>query len=113
MDRYPLISPDEAEDAVDYGYTEVMVDKDEDLTAWVGADDDAQLWLNDRMVWRGGSAGKGWFFERIYSCYDDDVRDYNLSEGRRTVHFRKGRNTLFFKLSNGPTRLLFSLVLTT
>jgi hypothetical protein len=40
------------------------------------------------------------------------VRDYNLSEGKRTVHFRKGRNKLFFKLSNGPTRLFFSLVLT-
>lgn len=112
MDRYPLIPPDEAEDAVYYGYTEVMVDRDEDLTAWIGADDDAQLWLNDRLVWAGGSIDKGWFFGRIYETYDDDVRNYNLSEGKRTVHFRKGRNKLFFKLSNGPTRLFFSLVLT-
>lgn len=89
-----------------------MVDRDEDLTAWIGADDDAQLWLNDRLVWAGGSIDKGWFFGRIYETSDDDVRNYNLSEGKRTVHFRKGRNKLFFKLSNGPTRLFFSLVLT-
>jgi hypothetical protein len=29
-----------------------------------------------------------------------------------TVHFRKGRNKLFFKLSNGPNKAFLSMVLT-
>jgi hypothetical protein len=112
MTHYPLMPPVQAEDAVYYGYTELMVDADQDLTIWVGADDDAQLWLNDRLVWEGGNVNKDWFFGRIYETRNTYVRDYNLSEGKRVVHFRKGRNKLFFKLSNGPTRLFFSLVLT-
>jgi len=112
MARYPLIPPVPAEDAVYYGYTELMIDADQDLTIWVGADDDAQLWLNDRLVWKGGDVAKDSFFGQFYLTRNTYVRDYNLSEGKRTVHFRKGRNKLFFKLSNGPTRLFFSLVLT-
>ena len=112
MARYPLIPPVPAEDAVYYGYTELMIDADQDLTIWVGADDDAQLWLNDRLVWKGGDVAKDSFFGQFYLTKNTYVRDYNLSEGKRTVHFRKGRNKLFFKLSNGPTRLFFSLVLT-
>jgi hypothetical protein len=112
MARYPLIPPVPAEDAVYYGYTELMLDAEQDLTIWVGADDDAQLWLNDRLVWKGGNVDKDSFFGQIYETRNTYVRDYNLNEGRRVVHFRKGRNKLFFKLSNGPTRLFFSLVLT-
>lgn len=112
MARYPLIPPVPAEDAVYYGYTELKIDADQDLTIWVGADDDAQLWLNDRLVWKGGDVAKDSFFGQFYLTKNTYVRDYNLSEGKRTVHFRKGRNKLFFKLSNGPTRLFFSLVLT-
>lgn len=112
MARYPLMPPVPAEDAVYYGYTELMLDAEQDLTIWVGADDDAQLWLNDRLVWEGGNVDKDSFFGQVYETKNTYVRDYNLSEGRRVVHFRKGRNKLFFKLSNGPTRLFFSLVLT-
>jgi hypothetical protein len=112
MARYPLIPPVSAEDAVYYGYTELMIAADQDLTIWVGADDDAQLWLNDRLVWEGGNVNKESFFGQVYETRNTYVRDYNLSEGRRVVHFRKGRNKLFFKLSNGPTRIFFSLVLT-
>ena len=112
MAHYPLIPPVPAEDAVYYGYTELMVDADQDLAIWVGADDDAQLWLNDRLVWEGGNVDKASFFNQVYETRNSYVRDYNLNEGKRVVHFRKGRNKLFFKLSNGPTRLFFSLVLT-
>jgi hypothetical protein len=112
MARYPLMPPVQAEDAVYYGYTELMIDAEQDLTIWVGADDDAQLWLNDRLVWEGGNVNKDWFFGQVYETRNTFVRDFNLSEGKRTVHFRKGRNKLFFKLSNGPTRIFFSLVLT-
>lgn len=109
---YPLMPLAHAEDAVWYGYTELMMDQDRDLTIWVGADDDAQLWLNDRLVWKGGNVDKMWFFGAVYDSENTYVRDYNLTEGRRVVHFRKGRNKLFFRLSNGPTRVFFSLVLT-
>jgi hypothetical protein len=112
MARYPLVPPDSAEDAVYYGYTEMMMDADQDMTIWVGADDDAQLWLNDRLVWEGGNVNKEWFFGQIYETRNTYVPNYNLSEGKRVVHFRKGRNKLFFKLSNGPTRVFFSLVVT-
>jgi len=112
MAHYPLEPPVHAEDAVYYGYTELMLDAEQDLTIWVGADDDAQLWLNDRLVWAGGNVNKDSFFGRVYETRNTFVRDYNLSEGKRVVHFRKGRNKLFFKLSNGPTRIFFSLVLT-
>ena len=112
MARYPLEPPVHAEDAVYYGYTELMLDAEQDLTIWVGADDDAQLWLNDRLVWKGGNVDKDSFFGQVYETRNTYVRDYNLNEGKRVVHFRKGRNKLFFKLSNGPTRIFFSLVLT-
>lgn len=109
---YPLVPADAAEDAVYYGYTELMMDREQDLTLWVGADDDAQVWLNDRQVWRGGNVNKEWFFGEIYETWNTYVRDYNLNEGKRTVHLRKGRNKLFFKLANGPTRVFLSMVLT-
>lgn len=110
--RYPLEPPVHAEDAVYYGYTELMLDAAQDLTIWVGADDDARLWLNDRLVWEGGNVNKDSFFGQVYETRNTFVRDYNLNEGKRVVRFRKGRNKLFFKLSNGPTRIFFSLVLT-
>lgn len=112
MARYPLNPSTESEDAVYYGYTELMVDAEQDLTLWVGADDDAQLWVNDRLVWTGGADNKRWFFGQAYGNWSAYVRAYNLTEGKRVVRFNKGRNKLFFKLSNGPTRLFFSLVLT-
>jgi hypothetical protein len=110
--NYPLIPPQPAEEAVYYGYTELMVDKEQDLTIWVGADDDAQLWLNDKLVWRGRNVAKGRFYREVYARDNTHGRDYNFTEGKRVVHFRRGRNKLFFKLSNGLGSLFFSLVLT-
>jgi len=110
--NYPLVPPQPAEEAVYYGYTELMVDKEQDLTIWVGANDDAQLWLNDRLVWRGRHVAKGPFYREVKDPDNHHARDYNFSEGKRVVHFRQGRNKLFFKLSNGLGSLFFSLVLT-
>jgi hypothetical protein len=104
--------PEQAEEAVYYGYTELMVDKEQDLTIWVGANDDAQLWLNDRLVWRGRNVAKASFYREVNDTDNNHGRDYNFSEGKRVVHFRQGRNKLFFKLSNGLGSLFFSLVLT-
>ncbi|MBP1204585.1 hypothetical protein JOD97_002627 [Duganella sp. 1411] len=109
---YPLVPPDPDEDAVYYGYTELMMDRDQDLTLWLGADDDAQVWVNDAQVWAGGNINKLWFWNVLYDVPNTHARDLNMTEGLRKVHFRKGRNKIFFKMANGPTRLFFSLVLT-
>lgn len=113
--RYPLVprgAEDEKENAVFYGYTEVIMDRDRDMLVWIGADDDASVKVNDRLIWKGGDSGKRWFYQSIYVSKNTYQRDYNRTEGQRVVRFRKGRNTVFFKLSNGPTRLFFSMVLT-
>jgi hypothetical protein len=88
------------------------MDREQDLTIWVGAHDDAQLWLNDRLVWRGRRVAKAGFYREVQDKNNTHGRDYNFSEGKRVVHFRPGRNKLFFKLSNGMGPLFFSLVLT-
>lgn len=108
---YPLIPPDPQEDSVYYGYTEVMMDTERELAVWIGADDDAQVWINDQLVWKGGNVNKRWFFQEIYDTGVDYSSAYNLNEGKVLVRFRRGRNKLFFKLSNGPTRTFFSMVL--
>ncbi len=109
---YPLVPLRPAGEAVYYGYTELMVDKEQDLTIWVGANDDAQLWLNDKLVWRGRSVAKALFYSEVNDSGKPHAGDYNFSEGKRVVHLRQGRNKLFFKLSNGLGSLFFSLVLT-
>jgi hypothetical protein len=109
---YPLVPPDSVEDSVYYGYTEVFVDEACDLVAWIGVDDDVQIYLNDRMVWRGGNIDKQWYFDAVFRRGTPYLRDYNRTEGLRVLHFNKGRNKIFFKLSNGPNYPFLSLVLT-
>jgi hypothetical protein len=111
-DSYPLVPPDFAEDAVYYGYTELMLDREQYLTMWIGADDDAQIWLNDEQVWAGGNINKTSFWRDLYDTRNTYTRDFNMTEGKRKVRFKKGRNKIFFKLANGPSRTFFSLVLT-
>jgi hypothetical protein len=109
---YPLTPPDAAEDAIYYGYTEVSVDEDCDLQAWFGADDDAQVWFNDRLVWPGGSVNLMRYLNAIWIADGSPLRDYNLTEGQRVLHFNKGRNKVLFKLSNGAQGTHLSFVLT-
>jgi hypothetical protein len=109
---YPLVPPDTVEDSVYYGYTEVFVDQACDLTAWIGVDDDVQIYLNDRMVWEGGNVNKRPYFDSVFNTRNTYLRDYNRTEGKRVLHFNKGRNRIFFKLSNGPNDPYLSMVLT-
>ena len=111
-DSYPLVPPDFAEDAVYYGYTELMSDQERHLTMWIGADDDAQVWLNDEKIWKGGNINKISFWRDLYDTRNTYASDFNMTEGKRKVRLRKGRNKIFFKLGNGPSRTFFSLVLT-
>lgn len=112
-DEYPLIPPHKAEDSVYYGYAELSLDREQDLTVWIGADDDAKVWLNGQVIWKGGDRGKQWFFDYVYNhtLRAPLTRQYNLSEGYTVARFKKGRNKVLFKLSNGPTRVFFSMVL--
>jgi hypothetical protein len=64
------------------------------------------------MEWKGGNVNKHSFFRQVYESGNDYKQPYNLNEGKVTVHFRKGRNKLFFKLSNGPNKAFLSMVLT-
>jgi hypothetical protein len=111
-ENYPLVPPDLAEDSVYYGYTEVFVDQACDLWAWIGVDDDAQIYLNERLVWEGGNVNKGSYFHAVFNTSNTYLRDYNRTEGKRLLHFNKGRNRIFFKMSNGPNNPFLSMVLT-
>lgn len=109
---YPLVPPDLVEDSVYYGYTEVFVDQACDLTAWIGVDDDVQIYLNGHRVWEGGNVNKQSYFDAIFNPNTTYLRDYNRTEGKRVLHFKQGRNKIFFKLSNGPNDPFLSMVLT-
>lgn len=111
---YPFVPPDLAEDAVYYGYTEMSLDKSQDLWMWCGADDDMQVWLNEHLVWAGGNIAKQNFFDTIYPNTNGYRKNWNLTEGKRLVPFQQGRNKLLFKLSNGPNRvgIFASIILT-
>jgi hypothetical protein len=113
-DEYPFVPPDGAEDAVYYGYTEVSMAQAQDVWMWCGADDDLQVWLNDHLVWTGGNIAKQNFFDKIYNQRNNFTTTWNLTEGKRLIHFKQGRNKLLFKLSNGPNRLgvFASIILT-
>jgi hypothetical protein len=110
--EYPFYPPDMAEDSVYYGYTEVSVDQACDLTAWIGVDDDVQIYFNDQLVWQGGNVSKRPYFDAIFNNRNTYLRDYNRTEGKRVLHFNKGRNRIFFKMSNGPNKAFLSMVLT-
>ncbi len=112
--EYPFVPPDREEDAVYYGYTEVLFAQAQDLWMWCGADDDMQLWLNQHLIWAGGNIAKQSFFDSIYLDGKHYRSQWNLTEAKRLVHFPQGRNKLLFKLSNGPNRvgIFASIVLT-
>lgn len=108
---YPLIPPDYAEQAIYYGHTEITSDRARDVWMALGADDDAKLWVNDRLVWTSGNQRKPWYTQGGVQSLKQDIQARNLIEERRLVHLRKGRNTLLFKLYNHPLDVFFSLVI--
>ncbi|UPG88921.1 hypothetical protein L2Y96_16155 [Luteibacter aegosomaticola] len=108
--EYPLFLPDPAESAIYYGYTELSLDRDMEIWAWIGADDDAKLWVDDQLVWKGGAPVKPWFMVDARSMRRE-IADYNLSEGKVRLRLSAGRHRLLFKLYNGSQVMFFSLVL--
>jgi hypothetical protein len=107
---YPIIPPSAEENAIYYGYAEVNMERARDLTVWVGADDDARLWLNNQQVWRSSDGTKPWYYKDFRSM-KNEINQWNLSENKGLLHFRKGRNKLLFKLNNGIDAVFASIVL--
>lgn len=92
------IIPSSAEEyGIWYAYTEVFVDAECDLWIAVGSDDRSDLWVNDMKVWASGNELKSW----------------NIVEGYRKVHFRKGRNQILARVENGWYALGWSLCIST
>lgn len=107
---YPSVAPVRAQDAIYYAYTEVVMDEDRDLVLALGSDDDTKLWFNDRLVWLSGDSFKPWYSSPGYVGMSKEINEWNLTEGTRKVHFRKGRNSLLLKLYNGASLAFFSVV---
>ena len=110
FDRYPIVPPHGAENAVYYGYTEIVADRERDVWFDIGSDDDSKLWLNDTLVWTSADGMKPWYRD-TFRAFGKEIAALNLTEGSRKVHLKKGRNTLLFKLYNGQAEMFFSLVL--
>lgn len=109
---YPMVPPDLRENALYYGYTEIWSDRERAAVLWLGADDDAKLWVNDSLVWVSGGGNKPWY-RMYYKYYTTLMAQRNLTEERRTVRLRAGRNRLLFKLYNGSGACFLSIILTT
>lgn len=109
--HYPLTPPQADKQGVFYGYTEITLDKEQDLWAWIGADDYVSLWLNGTALWESDSFN--WKFNTLaYAKDKTDWSNWNLTEYKRRVHFKKGANKFFFKLTNLQGNTFFSLNLT-
>lgn len=108
---YPLVPPQDDKVGIFYGYTEVILEQDQDLWVWIGADDFVSLWLNETALWESNSFN--WKFNALaYDNNKTEWNNWNLTEYKRRVHFKKGTNRFFFKLTNIQDNCFFSLILT-
>ena len=74
-----------AEYVIWYAYAEVFFDEECDRWIAIGSDDRSDLWINGYPVW--GSSNK--------------LKEWNIAEGFRRCHFRKGRNEILIRVENG------------
>ncbi|GGY71152.1 hypothetical protein GCM10011613_14670 [Cellvibrio zantedeschiae] len=109
--QYPLIPPQVDKAGVFFGYTEIIVEREQDFWVWIGADDFASLELNNQLIWDSTVFNKK-FNALAYDKNNPERENWNLTEFKRKVHFNAGRNTFKFKLTNSDTAAFFSLVLT-
>jgi len=94
----PMVVPANAQEyAIYYAYTELWFEKAMDLWITVGSDDKSSLWVEDQPVWVSSNILKGW----------------QIGEGLRKVHFKKGRNRILYRIENGWRQIAWSLVLHT
>lgn len=108
--QHPMISTLRGEYAVYYGYAEISMDQERDLWVAMGAEGDAKVWLNDRVVWVSSKDEQAWHDTHFIDA-KKELRNLKRIEGKRKLHLHKGKNTLMFKLYNGIDAGFFSLVL--
>lgn len=81
--------------AVYYAYTELSFEHPIDLWIATGSDDRGTMWLNGFMVWNS----------------NDHLKRWQPNEGYRKVHFQEGRNRILYRLENGLSDAVFSLMI--
>jgi len=89
--------PDAEQYTIYYAYTELYFDKPRDLWVAVGSDDRSDIWINDMKIWQSSDELKGW----------------EIGEGLRKVHFRRGFNKILYRIENGWGRMGFSMTIRT
>lgn len=77
-----------------YAYTDVWFDQARDMLIAIASDDAASVWLNGEIIWQ-----------------DNGQSAWQLGEGYRRVHFRKGFNDVLVRIENGPSSCVWSVVL--
>lgn len=97
--RDPSVSPAANADrnrqyVIYYAYTELWFEQAADLWVAIGSDDFSKVWIEDKLVWSSGKNLKAW----------------QLNEGLRKVHFKKGINRVLYRVENGNSLTEFSLV---
>ncbi len=85
--------PDDEEYQIYYAYTELWFEEASDRWIAVGSDDYSKVWIEGMLVWKSGDQLKGW----------------NIDEGFRKVHFKKGLNRVLYRVENGWRSTQFSL----
>ena len=86
--------PDEQSNSTYYCYTEVYFEDDAELLLAIASDDAARLWVNDKLIWE-----------------DHGLSGWSLSEGFRSVKFKKGFNKIRVRIENFPKLCEFSVLL--
>jgi len=92
-----VLPPNPQEYAIYYAYTELWFDKAIDLWVAVGSDDKSSLWIENQPVWVSANHLKAW----------------QVAEGMRRVHFKKGLNRVLYRIENGWKHVGWSLVIHT
>jgi hypothetical protein len=107
---YPFVPTNAEDDAVYYGFAEIHIDQARTVNLALGADDDAQVWLNNRLIWRSSTEMKPWYRDH-FRTLGAEVAQLNLTETTQTVRLNAGRNTVRFKLYNGYGATFVSVVM--
>jgi len=81
-------------DSTYYAYTDLWFEQSRDMLIAIATDDAARVWLNGEIIWQ-----------------DEGISAWNLGEGYRRVHFKKGYNDLLVRIENGPRHCIWSVLL--
>ena len=92
-----VLPPNPQEYAIYYAYTELWFEEAMDLWVAVGSDDKSSLWIENQPVWVSANHLKAW----------------QVAEGMRRVHFKKGLNRVLYRIENGWMHVGWSLVIHT